>query len=164
MSTQTSFAPGGENAGALVTIFLRGGADGLNMVAPLEDAAYYRARPNLALAKTKALALDGFFGLNPLLGDLMPAWKEGELAIVHGAGSEDQTRSHFEAQDTMEHGGLTGGGWLGRYLRARPEAANGALSSGAIRRALPQSLPSAPTAAGVREIQGFSFGPGRPPL
>ncbi|HEV7401339.1 MAG TPA: DUF1501 domain-containing protein [Chthoniobacteraceae bacterium] len=160
MSTQTSFAPGGENTGALVTIFLRGGADGLNMVAPLEDAAYYRARPALALAKSKALALDGFFGLNPLLGELMPAWKEGELAIVHGAGSEDQTRSHFEAQDMMEHGGLIGGGWLGRYLRARPNAGNGALSCVAIGRALPESLQGAPTAAVLGKIEDFSFSTG----
>ncbi len=164
MSTQTSFAPAGQSDGTLVTIFLRGGADGLNMVAPLEDAAYYRARPNLALAKSKALALDGFFGLNPLLGELMPAWKEGELAIVHGAGSEDQTRSHFEAQDMMEHGGLTGGGWLGRYLRARPDAANGALSCVAIGRALPESLAGAPTAAVLGKIEDFSFGAGSPSL
>jgi uncharacterized protein (DUF1501 family) len=160
MSTQTSFARGGESDGALVTIFLRGGADGLNMVAPLEDAAYYRARPNLALAKNKALALDGFYGLNPLLAELLPAWNEGELAIVHGAGSEDQTRSHFEAQDTMEHGGLAGGGWLGRYLRARPGAANGALSCVAIGRALPESLQGAPSAAVLGKIEDFSFSTG----
>lgn len=164
MSTQTSFAPAGESDGTLVAIFLRGGADGLNMVAPLGDPAYYRARPNLALKKSKAIALDDFFGLNPLLAELEPAWKEGELAIVHGAGSEDQTRSHFEAQDTMEHGGLAGGGWLGRYLRARPTAANGALSSVAIGRALPESLHGAPSAAVLGKIEDFSFGAGSPAL
>ena len=50
-----------------MTVFLRGGADGLSLVAPLEDDAYYRARPRLAVAKREALALDGFFGLNPAL-------------------------------------------------------------------------------------------------
>lgn len=164
MTPQASIAPGGSSDGTLVTIFLRGGADGLNMVAPLEDDAYYKARPNLALKKTRALKLDGFFGLNPLLAELEPAWKEGELALVHGAGSEDQTRSHFEAQDTMEHGGLTGGGWLGRYLRARPGAANGALSSVAIGRALPESLAGAPSAAVLAKIEDFSFGTGSPAL
>lgn len=164
MSTQTSFAPGGESDGTLVAIFLRGGADGLNMVAPLEDDAYHRARPRLAVTKSKALALDGFYGLHPLLRELLPAWKEGELAIVHGAGSEDQTRSHFEAQDTMEHGGLAGGGWLGRYLRARPDAANGALPCVAIGRALPESLLGAPSAAVLGKIEDFSFGAGSPAL
>src|SRR4051812_5933015 len=132
MAVETSFHAEGATEGTLVTIFLRGGADGLNLVAPVEDDGYYRARPRLAIAKKNALLLDGTFGLNPLLGDLMPAWKAGELAIVHGAGSEDESRSHFEAQDVMEHGGLGAGGWLGRYLRARPSGVAGALSCVAV--------------------------------
>ena len=34
------------------------------------------------------------------------------LCIVHGAGGESDTRSHFEAQDLMEHGGFVAGGWV----------------------------------------------------
>src|SRR5205085_10762604 len=102
-------------------------ADGLNMVAPLQDDGYYRARPRIAINKKDAVALDGFFGLNPLLKELAPAYHEGALAIIHAAGSEDDTRSHFEAQDLMEHGGLAGGGWLGRFLRAQTEGSAGPL-------------------------------------
>ncbi len=165
MSTQTYLSGQRENAApTLVAIFLRGGADGLSLVAPVEDDAYYRARPRLGLAKKEAIPLDGFFGLNPLLSDLEPAWKEGGLAIVHGAGSEDQTRSHFEAQDLMEHGGLAAGGWLGRYLRTRAEAASGALSCVAVGRLLPESLLGAPSATVMTSLDDFSLGATTPGL
>ncbi len=158
MTPETFVTGNGDSQRTLVVIFLRGGADGLSLVAPVEEDAYQRARPRIAIPKKAAIPLDGLFGLNPLLHDLEPAWKEGELAIVHGAGSEDQTRSHFEAQDLMEHGGLAAGGWLGRFLRARPEAANGALSCVAVGRLLPESLFGAPSATVMENLDDFSFG------
>jgi uncharacterized protein (DUF1501 family) len=142
----------------LVVIFLRGGADGLNMVAPLEDDGYYRARPRIAITKAKALALDGFYGLNPLLADLQPAFKDGALGIVHAAGSEDDTRSHFEAQDLMEHGGLAGGGWVGRFLRAQTAGTGGPLSAVALGREVPECLRGAPAATVFESLDDFSWG------
>src|SRR5882672_10122994 len=128
-SFQTYATGNGDLRHTLVVIFLRGGADGLNMVAPLQDDGYYRARPRIAINKSNVVPLDGFFGLNPLHEDLAPLYHDGSLAIVHAAGSEDNTRSHFEAQDLMEHGGLTGGGWLGRFLRAQANGSSGPLSA-----------------------------------
>ena len=160
MSPQTFLTGNGDARRTLVVIFLRGGADGLSLVAPLQDDAYFRARPSIAISRKDAVALDGFFGLHPLLHDLAPAWNEGELAIVHGAGSEDKSRSHFEAQDLMEHGGLAAGGWLGRFLRARPEAASGALSCVAVGRLLPESLLGAPSATVMENLADFSLGAG----
>ena len=59
MSQTQTFATGnGDERRALVVIFLRGGADGLNLVAPLEDDGYYRARPRIALSKSQALPLE----------------------------------------------------------------------------------------------------------
>jgi uncharacterized protein (DUF1501 family) len=114
MPVAQSFVTGnGDQRRTLVVIFLRGGADGLNMVAPLQDDGYYNARPRIAVSRSKAIPLDGFYGLNPGLKELAPAYHDGALAIIHAAGSEDSTRSHFEAQDLMEHGGIVGGGWLG---------------------------------------------------
>jgi uncharacterized protein (DUF1501 family) len=40
----------------LVVVFLRGGADGLNLVAPLEDDGYYRARPRIAIGRKRRAA------------------------------------------------------------------------------------------------------------
>jgi len=88
----------------LVAIFQRGAVDGLNMIVPYGESAYYSARPSIAIPKTEVLDLDGFFGAHPSLRSLMPFWKDRSLAIVHAAGSPDSTRSHFDAQDFMESG------------------------------------------------------------
>ncbi len=117
----------------LVTIFQRGGVDGLNVVVPFGDKAYYEHRSSIAVPepkadRTSALDLDGFFGLNPAMAPLHPLFKRGELAIIHATGSPHSTRSHFEAQDYMESavpGNKTiRDGWLNRYVHANqhPEA------------------------------------------
>ena len=81
MAEMQSFLTGnGDERQTLVVIFLRGGADGLNLVAPLEDDGYHRARPRIAIGKREAVPLDGFYGLNPLLKSLEPwliGWQNG---------------------------------------------------------------------------------------
>lgn len=156
--TQAYVSGNGDSRQTLVVVFLRGGADGLNLVAPLEDPGYYKYRPRIALSKQEAVKLDGFFGLNPLLKDLAPLYQAGNLAIVHGAGSEDATRSHFEAQDLMEHGGMVAGGWLGRFLRYRQQDSSGSLSAMAIGKALPECLRGAPAATVLESLEDFSLG------
>src|ERR1039458_5036137 len=65
----------------LVAIFQRGAADGLNVVVPHGEKAYYDLRPTLAIPRPTgdggkkddaAIDLDGFFGLHPALGPLKP--------------------------------------------------------------------------------------------
>jgi uncharacterized protein (DUF1501 family) len=111
----------------LVCIFMRGAADGLNLVVPYGDKDYYSHRDTLALQPPDAnspdavVDLDGFFGLHPFLRSLKPVYDAGALAIVHAAGSPDPTHSHFDAQDFIERG--TPGvksiptGWIGRHLQ-----------------------------------------------
>jgi uncharacterized protein (DUF1501 family) len=127
-------------------------------VVPYGDDGYYRARPTIGLGRSEVVDLDGFFGLNPKLAPLLPLWKEGVLGIVHGAGSEDETRSHFEAQDFMEHGGLAAGGWLGRFLRVRPDAGHSPLTAVAIGSQLPECLRGAPSCAALETIADFGLG------
>jgi uncharacterized protein (DUF1501 family) len=153
---QTLLSGNGDQRAALVVIFLRGGADGLSLVGPVGDDDYHNARPRLALVAPEAVRLDGFFALNPLLKPLEALYHDGTLAIVHAAGSEDSTRSHFEAQDLMEHGGLAAGGWLGRFLRSRQSAA-GALSAIAMGRELPESLRGAPAATVLQSLDDFAL-------
>ncbi len=124
----------------LVVVFMRGAVDGLNVVVPYGEPAYYDARPTIAIARaggdSAVLPLDGFFGLHPALAPIMPEWKDGTLAFVHASGSPDPTRSHFDAQDFMESGtpGIksTPDGWLNRLLAVLPGAhpATEALSMG----------------------------------
>ncbi|GMV99438.1 MAG: hypothetical protein AMXMBFR84_05770 [Candidatus Hydrogenedentota bacterium] len=142
---------------SIVVIFLRGGADGLHLVAPVEDAAYYRARPLIGVSGKESYYLNDVFALHPRLSPLGRLYEEGMLAIVHKAGSEDSTRSHFEAQDMMEHGG-DAGGWLGRYLRHRPGREAGALAAVAIGKTMPESLRGAPGAVAMESLEEFGLG------
>jgi len=144
----------------LIVVFLRGGADGLNLVPPLGDDDYYRARLAIGINSRDAVKIGDFFGLNPKLKDLGPLYSDGLMSIVHCAGSEDQTRSHFEAQDRMEHGGLVAGGWLGRYLLARQPGGGdrSPLSAVAIGSTLPECLRGAPSATAIRSLNDFALG------
>ena len=111
----------------LVCIFLRGGMDGLSIVAPFgEGAAYFDARPTIAIpepgsSSDAAINLDGFFGLHPALFPLKEIYDESDLLLVHATGSIDPTRSHFDAMRFMEYGvpgdKSTSTGWLGRHLQ-----------------------------------------------
>jgi uncharacterized protein (DUF1501 family) len=112
----------------LIVILLRGAVDGLNVVVPYAEEAYYAARPSIAIARPGepdgALPLDGRFGLHPALGSLMPMWREAKLAFIHAAGSPDPNRSHFEAQRYIENGtpghSTIADGWMNRLLQALP--------------------------------------------
>ena len=93
----------------LLVVFLRGAYDAANVVIPIGSDFYYRVRPNLAVAKQDALALDGDWGLHPALRDtIMPLYAKGQAAFVPFAGTDDLTRSHFETQDTIELGQTIG--------------------------------------------------------
>jgi len=135
----------------LVSVFLRGGADGLALVPPVGDDGYHRARPRLGLAVAQALRLGGVFGLAPELAELHPWFASGQLSVVHAVGSEDESRSHFVAQEVMERGGsAAAGGWLGRWLRGR--GARGALTAVATGAEVPDSLRGAPAATALGSL------------
>ena len=153
----------GRRKKVLVAIFQRGAADGLNIVVPHSEQAYYDLRPNIAIprpgaALNSAIDLDGHFGLHPALAPFKPLFDQGQLAIVHAAGSPDPTRSHFDAQDYMESGtpGLkaTTSGWLNRSLPAQSGKVSPmrALSMGAT---LPRSMQGPVPAIAVESIGNF---------
>ena len=59
----------------LICIFLRGGADTMNLIVPYADDGYYKARPSLAIARpgggtNAALRLDDHYALHPSLAPL----------------------------------------------------------------------------------------------
>ncbi|NII28528.1 DUF1501 domain-containing protein [Pseudoflavitalea sp. X16] len=110
----------------LVCIFQRGAMDGLMAVTPFTDPYLKAARPTLFMTAAKGDAngqlidLDGRFGLHPSMAVFEPLFREKRLAIVHGIGSPNNTRSHFDAQDYMESGTPfnkgTASGWLNRAV------------------------------------------------
>ena len=134
----------------LICVFLRGGADTLNMIVPYGDDRYYKLRPTLAIPSKSGVRLDDFFAFHPKLAPLYPIFADGRLAIVQGVGSDNVSGSHFEAQDQMEHGEAygqsIGGGWLARFLRSGGGQQT-PLSAIAIGPTIPESLRGAPAAS-----------------
>ncbi|HEU4786030.1 MAG TPA: hypothetical protein VFS57_01430, partial [Gemmatimonadaceae bacterium] len=149
----------------LVAIFQRGAVDGLNVVVPFGERAYYDARPTIAIAPPRspggAIDLDGFFGLHPRMAPLAPLFARGDLAVVHATGSPDSTRSHFDAQDYMETAtpGVksTRDGWLNRYLHAKEHADATPFRAVAATPELPRSLQGSAPALAIARLDGFGI-------
>ena len=155
----------------LIAIFQRGAVDGLNMVVPFGESNYYSVRPGIAIPKPEAnnadtaINLDGFFGLHPQLNAFKPLWDSKRLAIVHAAGSPDNTRSHFDAQDYMESAtpGLksTSDGWLNRYLQHKHDAEQSPFRAISITKTMPRVLQGAAPAVAMSSIADFSIRGGK---
>src|SRR5947209_6177833 len=88
----------GRKRKALLAIFMRGAADGLNIVAPFGDPRYRELRPSIALAPPRGavnsgnngpfggvIDLDGTFGLNGALQPVKPLWDIGQLEGVEAS-------------------------------------------------------------------------------
>lgn len=162
-------SPVAEAAGdhTLIHVFLRGGADTLNLWVPYADDRYYRLRPALAIpppgkGSEAAIRLTDRYALHPALKPLEAAYHEGRLGAVQSVGVDNTSGSHFECQDQMEHGdsmhGIpAGGGWLGRYLRLRAGAKVSPLSAVAIGTSLPESLRGAPAASVLEHLEDISL-------
>lgn len=166
---QVAVQPKRTNRKLIVSIFLRGGADGLNTVVPYGEDAYHRLRPTLGLASPRGgsgsaaervLDLDGFFGFNPALAPLLPLYKDGQLAVLHAVGSNDHTRSHFEAMSAMERGlpqvsaGVSSG-WLARHLESCRTDQVVPLRAVALGATMPDSLRGATDALAMESLADF---------
>jgi uncharacterized protein (DUF1501 family) len=150
----------------LVAIFQRGAVDGLNVIVPYGEQAYYAARPSIAVPRPgsgegAAIDLDGFFGAHPSLASIAPYFRDKSLAVVHATGSPDTTRSHFDAQDFMESGtpGVksTEDGFLARAMSAKKESAASPLRAVALGPALPRILSGAGGGVAMSNVGQFGI-------
>jgi uncharacterized protein (DUF1501 family) len=107
----------------VVILQLSGGNDGLNTVIPIRNDIYYRERPRLGIAKTKALSLTDEAGLHPALTGFKELYDDGSLAIVNNVGYPNPDRSHFRSMDIWHTASQSNeywsNGWVGRYLDAQ---------------------------------------------
>ncbi len=161
----------------VVSIFLRGAADGLTLCVPWTESNYYTARPNLGIPRPDSgqtlrctdlgVSVPGpngptGFGLPPGMAALIPAFQAGHLLIVHAAGSVDPSRSHFDAQRFMEVGKaqdptLTTG-WLGRHLlNTAPADPNALLRAVGISTGLQRTLVGGPLTLPVPNLDTFGL-------
>ncbi|HEX9765330.1 MAG TPA: hypothetical protein VGA36_01105, partial [Nitriliruptorales bacterium] len=112
-----AFAADGLADHTLVTVFLRGGLDGLSAVVPVNDSTYHALRPTIAVPGAANWMLDDTFGLHPALAPLHEL--RDMLAVVHSTGQPEATRSHFDAMFNVESGTSDDGtGWLTRHVRS----------------------------------------------
>lgn len=151
----------------LVVVFLRGGCDGLNLVAPTADPNYVTARGALAIPNTGASAglplRNGIapvdFRLHPKGSALKELYDSNQLAIIHACGMTNGTRSHFDAMDFMERGTPdnrnTSTGWLTRHLESI--SAEGIMPAVAASSSLPGSLLGSFDAVATTNVSGFKL-------
>jgi uncharacterized protein (DUF1501 family) len=121
VTTRASFAASAATTSrTLIVVFMRGGADGLSVLTPtvpsLGGDYLAQVRPSLN-GPTIPLPNQGGWAiprqLQPLYDTL---WATGELAFIPAVSAHGVTMSHFQAQQYLERGGATTGGWIARLL------------------------------------------------
>ena len=152
----------------IVSVFLRGGADGLSLCVPFSDADYYAGRPTIAIprpdspAANRGVALDDDFAFPQAMADLLPAYFTHQLLVVHATGSIDPSRSHFDAQRYMEVGKPAdpslATGWLGRHLATTaPMRTNAPIRALGLSSGLAKTLVGAPRALPVPDPANYNI-------
>ena len=123
-----------------VLVLLRGGYDAASLLIPYQSSFYYEARPNIAIARPgsgadTAKALDSTWALHPALSQsIYPLYQAKQVAFIPFAGSQDNSRRHFHAQDILELGqgyGARleyGSGFLNRTVEVLGRAGRGGVS------------------------------------
>jgi uncharacterized protein (DUF1501 family) len=133
--------PAAASGTKFVLVLLRGGYDAASLLVPFASTLYYESRPNIAIPRPNtadpdaAIALDSYWGLHPALrSSVFTLYQRREALFVPYAGSHDQSRSHFHAQDVLELGqgyGARldyGSGFLNRLVEVLGAGRGGAVS------------------------------------
>ncbi|MEP7258645.1 MAG: DUF1501 domain-containing protein [Flavitalea sp.] len=150
----------------LICIFQRGAMDGLMAVTPFTDPYLQKARPTLFMSAARSavdplIDLDGRFGLHPAMSAFEPLFKEKHLAIVHGVGSPNNSRSHFDAQDYMESGmpftKSGNSGWLNRAVGLLGHDAATPFQAVSLTSSLPRSFYGDNAAIAIANLNDFSI-------
>ena len=84
------------------------------------------------------------------------------MAIVHACGSQDGTRSHFEAMAAVEHGLAAEGpgpssGWIARHLSSTERPSDSPLRAVAFGGTLPDSLRGASNTVALESLSDFKL-------
>jgi uncharacterized protein (DUF1501 family) len=170
--SRTAFGQGTQGGDSvLVVLFLRGGCDSLNLIAPANDPNYVEDRiaplrvldsgDHVAIPLANGLGAGLDFRLHPAAAPLADLYQQGHLAVVHAAGLGNETRSHFVAQELIERGVVSDGGDQSTGAHAGSAAETGWLDRYAtligLDRAGIQRIPALSASNGVdKAMDGFS--------
>ena len=104
----------------LVILQMTGANDYLNTIIPYTDPLYHDNRPKVGIPEDQVLPIDDQLGFNPNMGPVKKLYDEGKMAIIHGVGYENSTRSHFRSMDvwhTCEPDVVGTEGWAAKVIR-----------------------------------------------
>lgn len=154
-----------------IVLYLRGGSDSLQIIAPSGDANYISNRPTIRVRSdgtTPGIGLGTLDGVDmyfhPAATDLKTLYDEKKLAIVHAAGLDQNDRSHFECQERMEFGASQtepsqDDGWLARHINLLG-GTRAALSTVAVSSNNPNSLHGFSGAVAIPNAAAFNVSGG----
>ena len=134
---------GNDKNRKLVVVQLSGGNDYLNCVVPYTDPRYIDNRPNVRLSEDEIIPLDNGYGLNPSMQPVKDLYDEGKVAIIHGVGYPQPSRSHFRSMDiwhTAEPTRVGDKGWLGQAIREMAPKGDNVVIAVNFAAALPRAL------------------------
>ncbi len=123
MLPRSAFAA--DNDQVLLTVFLRGGADGMSILHPAASATRTAERQRYETWRgpqtriTNGIPVAGRFALHPALAPLRPALNAQHLMVLGGVGGAQFNRSHFEQQDLVDTGAGPTGAPLATGVLAR---------------------------------------------
>ncbi len=127
-------APPDSTDGLLLTVFLRGGNDGLNTLGPFNSGTYNDQRLSLAISPSSATSAGSGLWFHPSLPYLRQRYLAGDVAVFPAVGEPGNDRSHFSSTTTWMTGRDIGAdrstGWMGRWLDAQPDHVLGASVDG----------------------------------
>jgi uncharacterized protein (DUF1501 family) len=154
----------GATSRNLVVLDLSGGNDGLSMLVPYTDSAYYSRRPTLGILASQVLQVGSDvsgkpLGLHPKLTGLRDIFNQGRLALIQRVGYENSSRSHFSGTDiwsTANPANSQGPGWVGRYLSTLAPPLD-PLVAWNTTGDTPHALQSSVAVASIPSIGGYAF-------
>lgn len=125
-SARAANGGGGVPGRFMVIVYLFGGNDGVNMVAPVSLPSYVSRRPTLNLVQNLPAGetlhdLNGNHALHYAMPGLKQMWDDGDLHIVNKVSYPSPNQSHFTSRDVYSFGIRNyeaqgdGRGWLGRF-------------------------------------------------
>jgi len=155
----------GASSRNLVVLDLTGGNDGLSMLVPYTDSAYYSRRPTLAIPAGAVLQVGSdssgkALGLHPKLTGLKDIFNQGRLALIQRVGYENSSRSHFFGTDiwsTANPSNSAGNGWVGRYLATLPPPLDPLVAWNTTGDTPHALLSSTVSVASIPSVSGYAF-------
>ena len=127
----------------VVVLQLTGANDYLNTIVPYTNPLYRDSRPNVGLSEEEVLPLDDQLAFHPDMGPLKRFYDEGKMAIIHGIGYPNSSRSHFRSMDiwhTCEPEKVGTEGWAARVVRELDPQGENVLKGVNLGQALPRAM------------------------